>query len=370
MSNIQHTRSWTRESDGWPHRCAFQSQAKKLAVMGLGLFLSLPAACTKKAEEKATLPAPRAGGSQPVEEKTAGDLNALKDQRSPQENSMNPEKIPQNSTLEKDQKSQSEGRSADSEGTRVAQEQGASTQEADGQFRLVGEIAAQRKSQLAFRVGGFIEGTDVKPGNFVKKGATLARLEGRDFKLRFELAKIKRDGARQAFESASREYKRETALKQENASTESNYDKVKNAFDQAQIGLQMAEIDLRSAENALNDSHLVAPYDCVVASQLKYDGESVQSGTAVFEIYDVGQPELTLRAPERLLGQMTIGESITVRVPSAGYSGTAKIARIVPVVNEKTRTFTVTAQFDTFNEQLVPGLFVEGIVKKQSRNKL
>lgn len=343
---------------------------KKVASIGLVSFLSLPIGCTKKGEEKASLPDPKSAAEVAAEDKSAGGSTLPKGPDVPQGTALGSTPTQPGIAPDKESSSQSDSAPAEAESVRLAQDSGAAIQEADGQFRLVGEIAAQRKSQLAFKVAGFIEGTDVKPGNVVKKGGTLARLEGRDFKLRFELAKIKRDGARQAFESASREYKRETALKQENASTESNYDKVKGGFDQAQIALQMAEIDLKNAENALNDSHLVAPYDCVVASQLKYDGESVQSGTAVFEVFDIGQPELTLRAPEKLLGQMTVGESISVRVPSASFSGTAKIVRIVPVVNEKTRTFTVTAQFDAPHDHLVPGLFAEGIVKKQSRAKL
>jgi len=334
----------------------------------LGLAMVLAGACTKKADDKASLPEPKSPTVAVVEEKKQELSVPEKIDATPPNSNSEPSVVSSEDSAE----SKNGGDQIDAKMTvtRSALDATPAVVDGDGTYRLVGEIVAQRRSQIAFRVGGFIEEIEVKPGLLVKKGGTLARLESRDFKLRHDMAKMKKEGARIALESASREFKRENALKQENASTESNFDKVKNAFDQSQLALQMAEIELKNAENALNDVRLVAPYDCVVASQLKYEGESVQSGTAVFEIYDTASPELTLRAPEKLLGQMAVGESITVKVPSAGLSGTAKIIRIVPVVNEKTRTFNVTAQFDSVTDKLVPGLFAEGIVHKQSRTKI
>lgn len=327
----------------------------------LGFFLVSPS-CTKQNQDKASLPDPKVPVSPaPVSE-------ASKDKGTASEVSSAPDLSTQGQKESKEEKSEN--------GLKQTQDTGqvgnkdTPVAESEDQYRLVGEVVAQRKSQLAFKVAGFIESTEVKPGVFVKKGGILAKLENRDFKLRLDLAKIKRDGAKVALESANREYKREVALKEENASTESSFDKIKNGFDQASIALRLAELDLKNAENSLNDSFLVAPYDCVVAAQLKYEGENVQVGTAVFDVYDIANPELTLRAPEKLLGQITIGESILVKVPSAGYSGTAKVVRIVPVVNEKTRTFSVTAQFENINVKLVPGLFAEGLIKKQPRTKI
>lgn len=241
--------------------------------------------------------------------------------------------------------------------------------DAEIEYRLVGEVAATRKSQLAFKVGGFIESISAKPGDAIKKGVVLATLDQRDFKLKLDLARTRRVQAKIALESADKELQREIALKQENASTEASYDKVKSAQEQAMVALQLADLDLKAAENSFKDSKLQAPYDCVVASQLKFEGETVQSGNGAFEVFDVVNPEITLRAPERLLGQIKVGEVISVKVPSAGFVGAAEIVRIVSIVNEKTRTFSLTAHFKKSDSNLVPGLYAEGTIKKLVRSK-
>ena len=229
-------------------------------------------------------------------------------------------------------------------------------------YRLTGEVTAARHSQVAFRVPGFLSSIAVKPGAVAKKGTLLATLDDRDYVLRLELAKARREQARVAYDSAVKELKRESELKSANASTATVYDKIKAQADQARLALRLAELDFEGAELALKDTKLTAPYDSVVASQLKYEGENVQGGTAVFEVYDTAEPEISLTVPERLLGQIDVGTKLTITIPSASYKGTGVIIRQVPVINERTRTFKVTAKLDKYDPKIVSGLYAEGVL--------
>ncbi|MGF1957887.1 HlyD family efflux transporter periplasmic adaptor subunit, partial [Enterococcus casseliflavus] len=76
--------------------------------------------------------------------------------------------------------------------------------------------------------------------------------------------------------------------------------------------------------------------------------ESVQvtPPAPVLDVYDTAQPELTLSAPERLMGQVKVGSNLKVAVPSAGFTGKGQVVRIVPVINERSRTFQVVAKFE------------------------
>ena len=232
-------------------------------------------------------------------------------------------------------------------------------------YRLTGEVTAQRRSQVGFRVGGAIQAIVARPGISAKKGDVLATLDDRDFVLRHELAKARLASARVAADDADKEFKRELALKKDNASTAMTYDRAKAAFEQARIAVKLADIDAQAAENALKDTKLQAPYDCVVAMQLHYEGEQVQSPppSPVFEVYDISNPEVTLTAPERLVGQIKLGSNLSVSVPSAGFSGKAKVIRLVPVIAARTRTFEVIAKFDQTDPRIVPGSYAEATVE-------
>ncbi len=231
------------------------------------------------------------------------------------------------------------------------------------EYRLTGQISSVRKSQLAFRVNGFINEVTAKPGTSVKKGDVLATLDDRDFVLRVELAKARRDLAKVVLDNADKEFQREIQLKKENASTATSFDHVKSGADQARLQLKLAQLDLDTADLAEKDTHLTAPYDCVVATQFKYDGENLQSGNAVLEIFDIGEPEITLSVPERLMGTVKIGSKLQVAVPSASYSGEAAIIRMVPVISEKSRTFQVIGKLTTYDPKIVPGSYAEATLK-------
>jgi RND family efflux transporter MFP subunit len=229
------------------------------------------------------------------------------------------------------------------------------------EYRLTGEVTSVRKSQLAFRVSGYIQSATARPGNALKKGDVLATLDERDFVLRLELARAKRDSAKVATEDAEKEFKREQELKNANASTATSYDKIKANYDQAKIALKLAELDVQNAEYALKDTKLVAPYDCVVSAQLHYDGEAVQSTpvTPVYEVYDTSEPEVTLSAPERLMSKVKVGGKLDVAIPSAGVQSTAQVTRIVPVISDRTRTFQVTAKLAAHDKIVVAGAYAE-----------
>jgi multidrug efflux pump subunit AcrA (membrane-fusion protein) len=93
--------------------------------------------------------------------------------------------------------------------------------------RLSGEVASQTKSQLSFRVGGFIQELKYKTGMTCKKGDVLAVLDTRDYRLTADMARSQKDMAKVALTNAQSEFQREEELKKANVSTESMYDKLK-----------------------------------------------------------------------------------------------------------------------------------------------
>jgi RND family efflux transporter MFP subunit len=225
--------------------------------------------------------------------------------------------------------------------------------------RISGEVASQTKSQLSFRVGGFIQELKVKTGASCKKGEVLAVLDSRDYRLSLDMARSQKEMAKVALGNAQSEYQREVELKKENVSTESMFDKIKASFDKAKLDLQMAELKQTQAEQALQDNRLVAPYDCVVTKQLRNIGESVKPGDAVYELYNTSDVELNFSVPERLAGKIKVGDKLKVSIPSTGFSGQLEIIRLVPVVEQASRTFRVIAKAPDQDQRVVPGLYAE-----------
>ena len=232
-------------------------------------------------------------------------------------------------------------------------------------YRLTGQVSAPRRSQLTFRVSGFIQSVPLKPGIKAKQGEVIATLDDRDFVVRLELAKARRDSAAVQMAAAEKEFQREQELRKANASTASNYDKIKTSYDVARMSFKLAQLDVEQADLALKDTKLTAPYDCVVSAQLKFDGESVAvtPPSPVVEVYDTAEPEVTLSAPERLMGQIKVGTPIKLAVPSANFAGRGEVIRIVPVINERSRTFQVIGKFSAYDPKVAPGSYAEATIE-------
>jgi len=231
------------------------------------------------------------------------------------------------------------------------------------QLSFPGAVSSQRRSTLSFRVAGFVESVKLKAGNSCKKGATLATLDSRDYKLAVDMAKSNLEVAKVAARNSESEFKRETELKAQNASSESSYDRLKAGFENSKAQVQLAELNLTKAQQALSDTVLKAPYDCVISKQVVNVGESVKVGDHAFEIYDVSDVEVSFNVPERMAGRLKIGEKIDVRIPATGYQGSLDIIRVVAVVDDKTRTFQIVAQAPKGDARVVPGLYAEGIIR-------
>jgi len=232
-------------------------------------------------------------------------------------------------------------------------------QNSNANTRLSGEVASQTKSQLSFRVGGFIQELKVKTGAACKKGDVLAVLDVRDYKLSLDMARSQKEMARVALTNAQSEFQREEELKKANVSTESMFDKVKAGYDKARLDLQMADLKLTQAEQALQDTKLLAPYDCVVTKQMRNVGERVNPGDAVFELYATTDVELNFQAPERMAGKIKVGDKLKVSIPATGFSGDLEVVRLVPVVEQASRTFSVIAKGPEQDQRVVPGLYAE-----------
>jgi RND family efflux transporter MFP subunit len=235
----------------------------------------------------------------------------------------------------------------------------AATPDGNVNMRLSGEVASQMKSQLSFRVGGFIQDLKFKTGMSCKKGDVLAVLDTRDYKLSLDMARSQKELARVALTNAQSEFQREEELKKANVSTESMFDKLKAGYDKARLDLQMADLKLTQAEQAMQDTKLVAPYDCVVTKQMKNVGERVNPGDPVFELYNTSDVELNFQVPERMAGKIKVGDKLKVNIPATGFSGELEIIRLVPVVEQASRTFRVIAKAPQQDERVVPGLYAE-----------
>lgn len=149
-------------------------------------------------------------------------------------------------------------------------------------------ISAESKQvELAFRVPGPLVKLNVKKGERVQKGQLLAEIDPRDFKIQLVTAKAN-------YYQATEEAKRYEELYQRKGVSINDLEKIQMARD-------IAESKYQSAQNALKDTRLVAPFSGYIERKYVENFESVQVGVPIVSILDVSKMEVEAGIPESLV---------------------------------------------------------------------
>jgi|GEM_PF-1122974 len=225
--------------------------------------------------------------------------------------------------------------------------------------RVSGQINAAKQGEVSFRVAGHVSRNFVNVGDRVKKGQVLAQLDDTDNALRARLANVQVDQAKIQFEQAKRDLEREQQLRKEGATTQTSFERQSNTLASTQLALAQAQIAAEQARKAVTDTRLVAAYDGIVSKRMKVEGEFVGVGAPVYQVSASGELEVNLRVPEGLLRKVTPGQKVRISIPSIDRETEMEVQRIVPVIQENSRTFEVIGRIVRGDAAIVPGQFVE-----------
>lgn len=194
---------------------------------------------------------------------------------------------------------------------------------------------------------GYVREAPVRPGDLVKQGQPLARLDDRELKLE-RLKWLSQQ------EELSKQFR--VAMADRNAS-------------QVQIvsaQLEQARAQVARAEEQLARTALVAPFDGVVVSGdlTQQLGAPVERGRVLFELAPLSTFRLVLKVDERDVGYVTPGQRGTLVLAAfPGESIGFEVTRVTPVSTprEGRNYFRVEAALDGNEPRLRPGM--EGVGK-------
>ena len=97
----------------------------------------------------------------------------------------------------------------------------------------------------------------------------------------------------------------------------------------------------------------------------------INTQTAVAILGDAGKFYIELQVDEYDIARMSIGQTVVLNMDSyKGKTFEAKITKINPLMNERSRSFTIEADFVTQPPALYPNLTVEANVVIQTKEKV
>ncbi|WP_245334933.1 efflux RND transporter periplasmic adaptor subunit [Bradyrhizobium mercantei] len=237
-----------------------------------------------------------------------------------------------------------------------------------------GNTAPIKTVDLVARVQGFLQSINYQDGSFVKEGTTLFTIEPETYKLKLEQAQAAEVGAQATVKQADADFKRQTDLVQRQAVSQATLETSTATRDNAQAGLQQAQVNTKLAAVNYGYTNVAAPFDGIVSNHLVSVGElvGVASPTQLATIVQLNpiyvnfnvneQDVLRVREEARRRG-MSVNElrQLPVEVglqTETGYPHKGKIDYISPTLNQSTGTLAVRGVFANPDRTLLPGFYV------------
>lgn len=167
-----------------------------------------------------------------------------------------------------------------------------------GVARYTGVVRARTESNLGFRVGGKIFERLVDPGDHVRLGQPLMRLDRTDFTLALNAARASVEAARAQMIKARADEERSRKLVGDGWTSKQTYDQNKAAADAAIAQFANAEAQASQVSNQAGYSELQADADGVVMEVPTEPGQVVAAGQTVVKLARDGAREAEVFLPE------------------------------------------------------------------------
>ncbi len=225
-----------------------------------------------------------------------------------------------------------------------------------------GEVVARDAVDLAFQTGGRVLDVAVDEGARVTEGQVLARIEPVQQEQALRAAKAGVATTAANSRQAAEDLTRQDALLVDGITTRALRDGAEARARAAQALVEQAQAELESAEKALADTMLTAPFAGQVIARDVDPGQVVAAAQTVLKLATDAGFDAVFDIPEALLAREDNGPPpVTLTLIDGDPAPlTGKVTRISPQIDPETGTVRVTVAIDTPPAGLADGAAIWG----------
>ncbi|MBZ9992438.1 efflux RND transporter periplasmic adaptor subunit [Mesorhizobium sp. BH1-1-4] len=206
-------------------------------------------------------------------------------------------------------------------------------------FGFAGSVEPQVSADLAFRLLGRVVSRDVKVGDIVSKGTTIAALDPTALELAVQAAKAELSNAQAQFANAAASEERQRQLLASANTSQSVFDAAQQARKAAEASVERAKASLAKSQEQLGYARLFSDFDGVVTAVGAEVGQTVSPGQTVVTVARSDLREAVVDIPDQLTGDLSAGTPFQVILQSLPTIQTeAKLREIAPQSEGSTRT--------------------------------
>jgi multidrug efflux system membrane fusion protein len=254
----------------------------------------------------------------------------------------------------------------------------------DESYEAVGTVTSKTKSVLSSKIVGSIRRVDCTEGDRVKADQVLLLIDDRDQKAQLEKSRAALREAEHALEEAEQSIRaaeaNKTAAEAKRELASSTLERYRDLHSRRTIGSQefdevrtrhkaavadadsasrtfmalmarksqimaridQAKADMANAETFLSYTRIISPIDGIVTAKYTDVGQMATPGVPLATVEDDVHYRLEATVEESLLGQIRLGDSVSVHVHALGQNELAgPVSEIIPSLDPSTRSYLV-----------------------------
>jgi RND family efflux transporter MFP subunit len=206
-------------------------------------------------------------------------------------------------------------------------------------FGFAGSVEPQYSADLAFRLLGRVVSRDVKVGDLVSKGTTIAALDPTALELAVQASKADLSNAQAQLTNAAASEDRQRQLLASANTSQATFDAAQQARQAAQAGVERAYAALAKSQEQLGYARLFSDFDGVVTAVGAEVGQTVSPGQTVVTVARTDPREAVVDIPDQLTGDLTPGTPFEIILQSLPTIKTdARLREVAPQSEGSTRT--------------------------------
>ncbi len=278
-------------------------------------------------------------------------------------------------------------------------------------IEATGTISSKTVTSISAKVMGYVESVHVREGDRVKAGQLLVSIDPRDARSKvtqaeaglaearsaleeinrsIEAAQSARDAAAANAQLAESTYTRFAALLKKDSVSKQEYDEVaaRNESSQAQLRqademlqsarakksqveskIEQAGAGLEQAKLYLGYCRVEAPFAGVISEKQVDLGQLASPGVPLMTLEDAENFEAHAIVPESLIGLVSVGQQLQVRVDSLGRTLTGTVVDIVPRADPASRSVMVKIRLP-YSTGLHSGLYATALLPDKGETVL
>jgi RND family efflux transporter MFP subunit len=245
-----------------------------------------------------------------------------------------------------------------------------------------GYVTARRAATVSSKVTGKVIEVLIEEGMKVKEGQVVARLDDTNVKAGLDVAQAQLESARAALDEtrvqlkqANQEFQRITELAKQHIASQSDLDLAESNAKSLQAHLAQQQVDVTVAERNLvtwqqqmDDMVIRAPFDGVVTTKDAQPGEMISpvsagggfTRTGIGTVVDMGSLEIEIDVNESYINRVEPGQPVVATLDAyPDWKIPCKVIAIIPTADRQKSTVKVRVGFDKLDPRILPEMSVK-----------